>query len=266
MSTATSTTKPLPAPKKAVDLETVTTQLRQLGMEHAAAAVGPLITDAMKEETGLCPFLERVLAAEIERREERRIATALRLSGIPTGPTLQNFDFAFQPSVERSRIDALGTMAWVREHASLLIIGPPGVGKTHLATGFGQRAIEVGLSVAWFRVEELLHAMRKDAALPPAQLRRRKYMKPALLIVDEIGFEPFSREDANLFFRLISYRYGRGAICLTSNKAIPDWPEMFAGDEAIATAVLDRLLHRSHVLTITGRSYRLRDLEDRLRP
>jgi DNA replication protein DnaC len=89
-------------------------------------------------------------------------------------------------------------------------------------------------------------------------------MKPALLIVDEIGFESFTREDANLFFRLVSYRYQRGALCLTSNKGIKDWPEMFAGDEAIATAILDRLLHKSHVLNISGRSYRLRDLEERL--
>lgn len=103
--------------------------------------------------------------------------------------------------------------------------------------------------------------MRQDADKPPARLRRSKYMKPALLIVDEMGFEAFSREEAALFFRLVSYRYGRGSMCITSNKAINEWPEMLAGDEVITSAILDRLLHSSCVLSIKGRSYRLRDLE-----
>lgn len=268
MSSADTPTAPaaaLPSPDPAPDLPAVTKLLRRLELDHAADALSALVTEAMKTRTGLCDFLHRILAVETDAREERRIKRAIRLSGIPTGATLANFDFGFQPSVERERIDALATMEWARDHSSLLIIGPPGVGKTHLATGFALRAVESGLSVAWYRIEELLHALRQDRELAPAQLRRRKYMKPALIVVDEIGFEPFTREDANLFFRLVSYRYQRGAICLTSNKSVMEWPEMFAGDEAITTAILDRLLHHSHVLNISGRSYRLRDLEGRLK-
>ena len=116
-------------------------------------------------------------------------------------------------------------------------------------------------SVLFTRLEELLASMRKDADLPAAKLRYRKYLNVALLIIDEVGFEPMTRQEASLFFRLVSYRYGRGSILITTNKGIRDWPELLAGDEVMATAILDRLLHHSHVLNIKGRSYRLRDLE-----
>ena len=109
-------------------------------------------------------------------------------------------------------------------------------------------------------------ALKIDAGLPPARLKRRKYMSTALLLIDELGFDPMSRQEASLFFRLVSYRYGRGAIMITTNKSVRDWTELLAGDEVLTTAILDRLLHRSHVLNIRGRSYRLRDLEDALKP
>ena len=109
-------------------------------------------------------------------------------------------------------------------------------------------------------------ALKADAALPPVRLKRRKYMSTALLLIDELGFDPMSRQEASLFFRLVSYRYGRGAIMITTNKSVRDWTELLAGDEVLTSAILDRLLHRSHVLNIRGRSYRLRDLEDALKP
>ena len=145
------------------------------------------------------------------------------------------------------------------------VVGPTGVGKSHLLSGLGIRAIQLGFSVQYFRFDELLTALRADAHLPPARLKSRKYMSSALLLVDEMGYDPMNREDASLFFRLVSYRYGRGAMIITTNKSIRDWTDLLAGDEVLATAILDRLLHRSHVLNIKGRSYRLRDLEDALK-
>jgi DNA replication protein DnaC len=194
------------------------------------------------------------------------VKTSLRLSNLPVGQTLENFDFAFQPAIERSRIDTLATCAWVRNGETVLVQGPPGVGKTHLLVGLGIRAVEQGFSVQYFRCDELMTALKADAALPPMRLKRRKYMSTALLLIDELGFDPMSRQEASLFFRLVSYRYGRGAIMITTNKSVRDWTELLAGDEVLTTAILDRLLHRSHVLNIRGRSYRLRDLEDALKP
>ena len=126
------------------------------------------------------------------------------------------------------------------------------------------RAVDNGFSVTFFRLEDLLADLKRDAEMSPARLRRLKYMNVALLIIDEVGFEPMTRVDASLFFRLVSYRYGRGSILIiTTNKGVRGWPEILPGDEVLATAILDRLLHRSHVLNIRGRSYRLHELEER---
>lgn len=247
-----------------VDLDVTRQRLERLGMVNAAERIEGLISEAVKNDTAPHLLIDQLLDAELERREERRLQTSLRLSGLPTGQTLGNFDFSFQPSVERSRIETLGTCQWIREKRTLLIQGPPGVGKTHLGVSLGVKAIEHGFSVVFYRLDELLPLMRRDAELSPSLLRRKKYINNSLLILDEVGFEPMTRQDASLFFRLVSHRYQKGAIIITTNKGVEAWPEILAGDEILATAILDRLLHHSHVLNIKGRSYRLRELESAL--
>ena len=237
----------------------------RLGLIFAAEALAEALNDAVKEELPPHTVVNRLLTVELERREERRIRTALKLSGLPPGMTLGNFDFSFQPSIERSRIETLSTCAFVRQRETILIQGPPGTGKTHLSVALGVKAVENGFSVAFYTLDALLHAARKDADSPPQRLKGVKYHKSSLLIIDEMGFQPLSRSEASLLFRVVNYRYDKGSTIITTNKSVKDWPEILAGDEVMATAILDRLLHRSHVLNVTGRSYRLKDLENMLK-
>jgi DNA replication protein DnaC len=248
-----------------LEVDGIRERLAQLGLAHAAEALAEEITEAVKHDRPAHVVLDRLLRREVDARDERRVKTSLRLSNLPAGMTLGNFDFGFQPSVEKRQVETLATCAFIREHCTLLVQGPPGVGKTHLVVALGVRAIEQGFGVAFYRLEDLLHEMRKDAAVSPQALRRKKYFNVSYLVVDEVGFEPMAREDASLFFRLVSYRYRRGSTAITTNKSVKDWPGILAGDEAMTAAVLDRLLHKSVVLNVRGRSYRLQELEKELK-
>lgn len=249
----------------ALEVDSTRQKLLQLGLSHAAEALAEELSEAVKHNWPAHQVLDRLLARELSARDERRIKTSLKLSGLPPGLTLGNFDFSFQPSIERRQVETLATGAFIREHTTLLVQGPPGVGKTHLVVALGVKAIEQGFSVAFYRLEELLHEMRKDARVSPQALKRKKYFNVSYLVVDEVGMEPMNREDAGLFFRLVSYRYRRGSTAITTNKSVKDWPGILAGDEAMTAALLDRLLHKSVVLNIRGRSYRLQELEKALK-
>jgi DNA replication protein DnaC len=244
-----------------VGVDAIREKLLALGLSHAAEALVEELSESIKHNRAAPVVLDRLLAHEVNARDERRVRTSLKLSSLPPGMTLGNFDFGFQPSIDRRQIETLATCAFIQEHATLLIQGPPGVGKTHLVVGLGVRAIEQGFSVAFYLLDELWHEMRKDASVSPQALKRKKYFNVSYLVVDEVGFEPMSQQDASLFFRLVSYRYRRGSTAITTNKGVKDWPGILAGDEALATAIRDRLLHKSVVLNIRGRSYRVQDLE-----
>ncbi len=240
-------------------------QLADLKMPGALESLDEILSEIDAGAVTAAEAIERVLGAQIALRNARRLEAAMRSSRLPAVKTLAGFDFAFQPSLKREQIESLHELGFVERKENVVFLGPPGVGKSHLCVGLGVKAVQLGFSVQHFRFDELMAALRADAGMPPARLKRRKYMSTALLLVDELGFEPMTRQEASLFFRLVSYRYGRGAMLITTNKSIRDWTELLAGDEVLAAAILDRLLHRAHVLNIKGRSYRLRDLEDALK-
>jgi DNA replication protein DnaC len=223
------------APRVKLDIDATREKLAALGLGHAVDALEGLLAEAVRNEMPAHVFLDRLLDAERSGREERRIRTMLKTAKIPTGATLESeplsaigprtmaSDFAFQPAIERSRIETLATGGWIRNAEVVLMQGPPGVGKSHLLCGLGIRAIQLGFSVQYFRFDELLTALRADAHLPPARLKSRKYMSSALLLVDEMGYDPMSREEASLFFRLVSYRYGRGAFAIGLERMATRW-------------------------------------------
>ena len=235
--------------------------LSDLGFEFAPNILPELLEESVRDEHTLQQFLEQVLVREREAREERRIKTALKLSGLSLAKTLEDYDFAFQRGVDKNHIDLLATCEFAKRKENILFLGPPGVGKSHLAQALGIKAIQNGFSVTFVNADNLIEKMRRDDANPNRRLHRRKFMSAAVLIIDELGFQALDRKDAHLLFKVISYRYERSSTIITSNKSISQWPEMLAGDEVLATAILDRLLHHSHVLSIDGRSFRLRELE-----
>jgi DNA replication protein DnaC len=237
-----------------VEVDGLRPKLLGLGLAHAAEALAEGLSEAVKHDRAGPVVLDRLLSQEVNARDDRRVRTALQLSNLPPGLTLGDFDFGLQPSLERRQVQTLATCVFIQEHATLLVQGPPGAGETHRLVALGVRAVEQGFRVAFYRLEELRHEMRKDAAVGAQALQRKKYFNVSQLVVDEVGFEPMSQQDARLFLGLVRYRYRRGSTAITTNKRVKDWPGIRAGDEAMAAAILDRLLHKSVVRNVRGRS------------
>jgi DNA replication protein DnaC len=232
--------------------------LEHLGLAEAATVLESRLEAAAQKQLPYADFLADLLASETSVRRERYLRARTRLAHLPFQRTLDQFDFRFQPSIDKRQVKELAALTFVSEAANILFLGPPGVGKTHLAVALGLRAIEQGFGVYFVRAQDLFEDLRRAQAEHRLDRRMRVYLAPKLLIIDEFGVWPYDRLAATAFFSLVSARYERGSILLTSNKGFGEWGEVL-GDPVIATAILDRLLHHSHVLNIRGESYRLRE-------
>ncbi len=241
-----------------IALEKARHYLAQLGLNQAAAVLDSRLEAAAHRQLAYADFLADLLGFEAAARRERYLQTRTRLAHLPYHRTLEQFDFGFQPSVDERLVRELATLAFVADAANVLLLGPPGVGKTHLAVALGIKAIEAGHGVYFVRAHDLLEDLRRAQAEHRLDRRMRVYLAPKVLIIDEFGVWPYDRQAATALFALISARYERGSIILTSNKGFVEWGEVL-GDAVIATAILDRLLHHSHIVNIRGESYRLRE-------
>ena len=239
-------------------LDQLTAYCEQLRLTRVAATLPSLLETAAQREVSYRDFLLTVLGTEVASKQEKHLAMRVQMARFPFQKTLAGFDWKAQPSVDPKIVRELATMRFVADGANALLLGPPGVGKTHLAVALGLEACRLGLRVAFTTATALITTLGKALYENRLEERLKLLTQPRLLIIDEIGYIPIDRQGANLFFQLVSRRYERGAILLTSNQSLGAWGEVF-GDAVIASAILDRLLHHSTTVNIKGESYRLRE-------
>jgi len=238
-------------------------QLKQLGLTQLEKALPALFETARQEQWTYELFLTRAVATEIEGRDRRAAERRMTAARLPAIKTLEAFDFAFQPSLSERLLWELADLSFVQTATNVLFLGPPGTGKTHLSLALAVKALAVGYSALFTTLTHLAEVL--DTASYPGLVRQRlrRYTTPSVLVIDEVGYTKLSPGQAHHFFELVTARYEHGSILLTSNTGFSEWGSLL-GDEILATALLDRLLHHAEVIPINGRSYRMKDRRETL--
>jgi len=232
----------------------------RLSLTAMAAQYATLADQSSRQDASFSDYLLTLLEVETTARQGRTRATLERMAGFPAIKTLADYDFRFATGAPKKLIQELSTLAFIQRQENVILLGPSGVGKTHLAIALGHAATQNGMKVRFLSAADLM--LQLETAQRQGNYRhvmRRCVLGPSLLIIDEVGYLPMSRDQAHLFFQVIAKRYESGSVILTSNLSFGDWQENFANDAALTGAMLDRLLHHAHVIQIRGDSYRLKE-------
>jgi DNA replication protein DnaC len=235
--------------------------LADLKMPGALEALDEVLTGVDGGGVTASEAIEQLLGAQITLRNNRRLQAAMRSSRLPVVKTLEDFDFSFQPSIKREQIDSLHELGFLERKENVVFLGPPGVGKTHLAISLAIAAAQAGRRVYYGTLVDLITSLEEAKASGRLVHRLKTLTHPSLLVIDEIGYLPINPTGAMLFFQLINRRYEHASTVLTSNKGFEDWGTVL-GDEVMAAALIDRLLHHCHIVNIRGNSYRMRKHAD----
>jgi len=234
----------------------IKTMLGQLRLSGARDKLEELLAETLKKELTVLQFTDILLKEELSVRNANSFKKRMKRARFPEHKTLDEFDFGFQQSVSKQQLLGLMDMCWVERAFNLFFLGPPSIGKTHLALCLGIKAAEVGYQVSFVTLDQLIDILKTEPALSRSKRRLKQIMSSQLVIIDEVGFLPVNRQEANMFYQLVSHFYQQTSVIITSNKGFEEWAE-FLGDTAITTAILDRLIHNSEIFNMSGDSYRI---------